>query len=131
MSIIVDTSVWSLALRRKNVEQSSLVDTFHQELTHGNVVMLGPIRQELLSGIREEKIWEALREKLRAFPDYPIESEDYEVAAAYFNTCRRHGIQGTHTDLLICAVAVHCEFRILTTDKDFQSYAKWLPLKLD
>ena len=131
MSIIVDTSVWSLALRRNNAVQSPLVDAFREEVTHGNVVMLGPIRQELLSGIREEKIWEALREKLRAFPDYPIESEDYEAAGAYFNNCRRHGVQGTHTDLLICAVAVRCEFRNLTTDKNFQSYARWLPLTLD
>ena len=92
--------------------------------------MPGPIRQELLSGIPEKANWEALKKKLRSFPDYPVETEDYEMAGAYFNTCRSKGVQGTHTDLLICAVAIRCDFRVLTTDKDFQNYATWLPVRL-
>ena len=88
--------------------------------------MLGPIRQELLSGIRDREIWQALKDKLRAFPDDPLETEDYEQAGSYFNECRSKGIQGSHTDLLICAVAIRCDFKLLTTDKDFQAYAKML-----
>lgn len=130
MSVIVDTSGWSLALRRNESPNNPSVDSFRQEVTDGNVVMLGPIRQELLSGIREQKIWDTLKDKLRAFPDHPIETEDYEAAGAYFNTCRSNGVQGTHTDLLICAVAIRCKYKVLTTDRDFQSYAKWLPLSL-
>ena len=130
MSIIVDTSVWSLALRRTKPVQSASVDIFRHEVTQGKVVMLGPIRQELLSGIPEKANWESLKKKLRSFPDHPVETEDYEAAGAYFNTCRSKGVQGTHTDFLICAVAIRCDFRILTTDKDFQNYAKWLPIHL-
>lgn len=92
--------------------------------------MLGPIRQELLSGIREQAVWEVLKDKLRSFPDHLIETEDYESAGGYFNYCRSKGVQGTHTDLLICAVALRCDYKILTTDKNFQSYAKLLPLSL-
>ncbi len=130
MSVIVDTSVWSLALRRSKPAQSTAVSSFRYEVTQGNVVMIGAIRQELLSGIRVKSSWELLKNKLRSFPDHPVETEDYETAGAYFNTCRSNGVQGTHTDLLICAVAIRCDFRVLTTDKDFQSYAKWLPIRL-
>jgi len=130
MSVIVDTSVWSLALRRSNPKRSEAVDRFRVEVTQGNVIMLGPIRQELLSGIRDNAVWEALKDKLRAFPDHPIETEDYETAGAYFNTCRSNGVQGTHTDLLICAVSTRCDFDILTTDNDFHSYSRLLPVCL-
>ena len=92
--------------------------------------MLGPIRQELLSGIRDNAVCEALKDKLRSFPDHLIETEDYETAGAYFNTCRSKGVQGTHTDVLICAVSVRCEFDILTTDNDFRSYSRLLPVRL-
>ena len=92
--------------------------------------MLGPIRQELLSGVRDADLWNTLKDKLRAFPDHPIETEDYENAGHYFNQCRAKGIQGTHTDLLICAVAIRCEFKLLTSDRDFENYAKILPLSL-
>lgn len=130
MSVIVDTCVWSLALRRSAPDTGDAVATFRLAVTQGRVVMLGPIRQELLSGIRDKTIWTTLRDKLRAFPDYPIETDDYEQAGEYFNHCRSNGIQGTHTDLLLCAVAIRCNFELLTTDRDFQGYAKWLPLNL-
>ena len=130
MSVIVDTSVWSLALRRHKPDNSQVVETFRHEVTQGNVTMLGPIRQELLSGVRDVDLSNTLKDKLHAFPDHPIETEDYENAGHYFNQCRANGIQGTHTDLLICAVAIRCEFNLLTSDKDFENYAKILPLSL-
>jgi predicted nucleic acid-binding protein len=46
-----------------------------------------------------------LRNNLRAFPNLPLDVEDYELAAEYFNICRRNGIQGANTDFLICATA--------------------------
>jgi len=130
MSVIVDTSVWSLALRRSSPDNNLQVDKFRQEVTQGNVIMLGAIRQELLSGIREKSVWDVLRDKLRAFPDHPVETEDYEAAAEYFNTCRGNGVQGTQTHLLLCAVAIRCDFSILTSDKDFQEYARSLPVNV-
>lgn len=130
MNVVVDTSVWSLALRRHKPDNSNAIDTFRHEVTQGNVIMLGSIRQELLSGIRDQKIWHTLKDKLRAFPNHPLETEDYEQAGSYFNECRSKGVQGSHTDLLICAVAIRCDFKLLTTDKDFKAYAKVLPLNL-
>lgn len=92
--------------------------------------MLGPIRQELLSGIRGDQQFEILRDHLRAFPDIPLEAEDYEDAAAFFNKCRAKGIQSSNTDYLICAAAVRRGYGILTTDTDFAHFARVLPIAL-
>ncbi|MDB4980203.1 MAG: PilT protein domain protein [Myxococcales bacterium] len=96
----------------------------------GRVVMLGPVRQELLSGISEPKTYETLRDSLKAFSDLPLEEEDYEQAASFFNRCRAKGVQGSNTDFLICAVAYRRGLAILTTDADFDRYAELLTLHL-
>jgi len=92
--------------------------------------MLGPVRQELLSGVRTEEQFETLRDHLRAFPDVSLEAEDYEEAAAFFNRCRAKGLQGSNTDFLICATAVRRGLGILTTDADFAHFARVLPIEL-
>lgn len=93
-------------------------------------MIIGPIRQELLSGIKERAQFERLREHLRAFPDVTVTTEDYEEAAAFFNQCRDRGIQGSNTDFLICAVAVRNGFSIFTNDDDFAHFASVLPISL-
>jgi len=92
--------------------------------------MLGPIRQELLSGIRAAEQFDTLRGHLRAFPDVLLDAEDYEEAASFFNKCRAKGIQGSNTDFLICATAARRGFGILTTDEDFTHFARILPIEL-
>ena len=92
--------------------------------------MIGPLRQELLSGIKERQQVLSLREHLRAFPDLPIGAIDYEEAAEFFDRCRTRGIQGSNTDFLICAVAARRRLPIFTADKDFTAYARILPLRL-
>jgi predicted nucleic acid-binding protein len=94
------------------------------------VEIIGPIRQELLSGIRSEDQYEKLRKHLAAFPDLEIRTEVYEMAAKFYNLCRSKGVQGSNIDFLICAVAVKKQLAIFTTDNDFRSYAKHLPIVL-
>ncbi len=131
MSIIVDTSVWSLALRRKTLPDSSPAVTILQNLIiDDQVVLLGAIRQEILSGIRNFEQFTRLRDYLRAFPDLELISEDYELAAEFFNTCRSKGIQGSNTDFLICAVAHRRSYSILSTDNDFQNFRVHIPIIL-
>ena len=55
---------------------------------------------------------------------------DYELAAVYYNVCRKNDVQGSNTDFLICATAVNHNREILTTDKNFGDFAKLLPIKL-
>ena len=88
-------------------------------IRNGRVTMIGPIRQEILSGISDLTTYMVLRQRLETFSDFEITTKDYETAAEYFNLCRKHGIQGSHIDYLICSVAVNNNFSILSLDKDF------------
>jgi predicted nucleic acid-binding protein len=128
--VIVDTSVWSLALRRAKRMDDAAPRELAELIREGRVVMLGPVRQELLSGIKQKAQFEMLREHLRAFPDLQLEMADYEDAASAFNRCRERGIQGSNTDFLICAAALRRELSIYTTDGDFRHFARVLKLSL-
>jgi predicted nucleic acid-binding protein len=131
LKVLVDTSVWSLALRRRHPErEEAVVAELTQLIANFKVAMIGPIRQELLSGIREETQYRGLQEKLRAFPDLRIETADYETAARFFNRCRAEGVQGSNTDFLLCAVAHARAMPIFTTDKDFAAFSRVLGIEL-
>lgn len=94
------------------------------------IIIIGPVGQELLSGISEPNVFENLRKKMTVFTDYAIQTTDYELAAEYSNLCRKNGIQGSHTDFLICAVAARNKWEIFTEDNDFLRYQKYLPIAL-
>ena len=130
MKILVDTSVWSLALRRNARVDHPPVQELRLLIDEGRIAMIGPIRQELLSGIKTLEGYERLRDHLRAFADEPLESADFERAAEHFNACRSRGVQGSNTDFLMCAVAERRSFPILTTDADFVRFADVLPITL-
>ena len=130
MKVLVDTSVWSLALRRRAGGAHPAVEELRSLVDEGRVAIIGPIRQELLSGIREPASYERLRDHLRAFADEPLTTPDFERAAQQFNACRAKGVQGSNTDFLICAIAERRHFPILTTDADFTQFAGVLPITL-
>lgn len=132
MRILVDTSVWSLAFRKKvkTAYELELIDFLSELIRNLHVVMIGPVRQEILSGISEEAKFYEMKEKLSMFSDWIIETEDYELAAKFFNKCRKSGIQGSHIDYLICAVAHNNNFSILTLDDDFKFYKKHTGISL-
>lgn len=127
--ILVDTSVWSEVLRKRHINEE-LSFRMRELLEDDSVVMIGPIRQEILSGIKDEKTFNRLLIALRCLSDFRITTEDYEIASKFYNTCRGHGIQGSHIDFLIAAVAFNNNFDILTTDKDFELYSKYIPITL-
>ena len=129
MKVLVDTSVWSLALRRKAPAHAA-VGTLRRLIAGGRAAMIGSVRQEVLSGIRESRAFERLRDHLASFPDESIATADYEQAAAYFNECRARGLQGSNTDFLMCAVCVRHRMPLLTTDADFARFAEVIPVTL-
>jgi predicted nucleic acid-binding protein len=134
MIVIVDTPVWSLVLRRRpghlNASEEKLTNALTELIQGGRVEMLGPIRQELLSGIRETAQFEKIRRYLRAFQEPSLDVADYEEGARMSNQCRARGIPGSAVDFLICAAAHRHQWAIFTTDLDFQRYASVLPLRL-
>ncbi|HTE90290.1 MAG TPA: PIN domain-containing protein [Terriglobales bacterium] len=134
MIVLVDTPVWSLALRRRqadlNARELGLTRALAELVREGRAQIMGAIRQELLSGIREEENFHKLRDYLRAFEEPGIEVLDYEEAAQMHNRCRSRGIAGSAIDFLICAVAKRRDWQIFTTDRDFERYGRVLGLRL-
>jgi len=131
MSVIVDTVIWSLALRRDALEQNpAIVNSLQSLIQNQQVAIFGAIRQEVLSGIRHQGQFDRLRDVLRSIPDLELTLEDYELAAEFFNTCRTRGIQGSNTDFLICAVAHRRSYEIFTSDRDFENFQAHIPVIL-
>ena len=134
MNVLIDTSVWSLALRRKNESLSTnerfLVAELSELIREGRARMIGLVRQELLSGIKATEQYEKLRLHLRSFPDEVVDTSDYEEAAKAGNRCRAKGVVVSIVDILLCAVANKRLWTIFSTDPDFSDYAKVLPLRI-
>jgi predicted nucleic acid-binding protein len=134
MLVLVDTPIWSLALRRKsgdlNRRELSLTQALEELIRDGRAQLIGVVRQELLSGIRDQQRFEKLRNYLSAFDDPALAAGDHETAAAMHNRCRGRGVSGSAIDFLLCAVAELRHWQIFTTDKDFEHYRRVLGLKL-
>jgi predicted nucleic acid-binding protein len=130
----VDTPVWSLAFRRRRKDLSSFerpyVFTLRELIGADRTILIGAVRQEVLSGIARLDEFEALRIHLADFADEPPLVADYEEAARCRNTCMAAGVAGSGVDMLICATAMRLEVPIFTTDKDFQRYGRHLPIWL-
>ena len=130
MKVVVDTCVWSRFLRRNRPVSDLIAREVVRLVRRDAVQMLGPIRQELLSGAQPDERFEQLKEYLRFYPNVTLDEEDDETAASLYNRLRQRGVQGTGTDLLICAVAVRHGFKVFTIDTDFTVYANHIPIKL-
>jgi len=130
VKVLVDTPIWSYAFRSKNINFAPHVEALETFIINQQVLIMGVIRQEVLSGYSDEKKFELLRQKLSAFENTLILDDDYIQAAKFSNLCRQKGIQGSHIDFLICAVSVRLNAKIFTTDKDFDLYQQHLPIKL-
>ncbi|MEX2304244.1 MAG: PIN domain-containing protein [Bryobacterales bacterium] len=134
MSVLVDTSIWSVALRRHGarlagVERAAVAE-WSALVTEGRACLMGPIRHEILSGIRSNSQFELLKNRLEPFPNQAVLDADYVEAADLFNRCRRQGLSGTPIDLLICAAAIRLNFAVFSLDGDFRNAARLLPLRL-
>ena len=132
MNLVVDTSVWSLVLRRGNVdEENGWVRAFRKRMEDGDEVsLLGPILQELLDGLRRPEQFKRLQKILEPFPIEPLTREIYIQAAQLGNECRRRGVQAGPTDFLIAAACVEWNTPLLTADGDFSRIARHSALRL-
>ena len=129
MNVLVDTCVWSQVLRR-NFSPPELNNQLTELVKDSRVAIIGPIRQEILSGISNAAQFNQLRDRMAAFEDIPLKSEYFIKAAEFCNLCRKNGVQGSTIDFLICSVAYHLSMLIFTIDNDFKLYKNYLPIKL-
>ena len=130
MKVLVDTPIWSYALRSKNFDYQTEIDALSSLIRDQRALIIGPIRQEILSGYSDLRKFGIIKEKLSYFVNTPILDADYELGAEFSNKCRKKGIQGSHIDFLICAVANRIDSPIFTNDKDFEPYQNIISIKL-
>ena len=130
---VIDTSVWSRALRRrKSSDDDSNEAALIRQLVLDNepIGVPGIVLQELLSGIRSKKQFEKLRKVLAPFPVLLATEEHHLLAASLFNTCKSNGLNVSPTDVLIAATAMHCAGTLITTDRDFERMSEHIDLSL-
>ncbi|MFB3136648.1 MAG: PIN domain-containing protein [Nitrospirales bacterium] len=126
MNLVVDTSVWSLVLRRPQVEEANqFVRTFHAALEKGDgIFLIGSILQELLDGVRSSRDFDRLLKLLEPFPLLDIHRQTHVAAARLRNHCRAKGVHASPIDFLIAATCCENGFPLLTADRDFTHIAK-------
>jgi predicted nucleic acid-binding protein len=131
MKIIVDTSVWSLALRRAKKSDHPKVTQLKEFIQHEqDIFILGIILQEILQGISSIPRFRKLKKKLEAFPMIQLNQENYIQAARLRNYCRTKGINAGTIDFLIAAAAIQYNCYLLTIDNDFLYISQYSDLKL-
>ncbi|CAN5166015.1 PIN domain nuclease [soil metagenome] len=131
MKVIVDTSVWSLAIRRKTPSTQPEVTRLAELIADEQpVYLLGVILFELLSSIKEHSQALKIRRHLESFPLLDLDRSGYVNAATLGSHCRSKGIQAGTVDLLIAQTAIEYGCHLLTTDKDFVQIARHSSLRL-
>lgn len=126
MNLVVDTSVWSLVLRRPKVDDSNIhVQAFrtHLELSH-RLFLTGNILQELLDGLRSSKQFDRLLQLLEPFPLLELDRSTYMAAARLRTVCRAKGVLAGPIDFLIAAACCQYGYPLLTADQDFSRISK-------
>jgi len=130
MKTLVDTCVWSNVLRRDNILNKEIEKKLISLVLNNDALIIGPIRQEILSGYSNNKKFDELKRKLDSFPNLEIIDTDYIVAAEFSNECRKAGIQGGHINFLICSVAFRNNVPIFTLDNDFKKYSEVIKIEI-
>lgn len=128
MNVLIDTNVWSSVFRRRAQTQENVTSLLiHQLIAQKQARMIGVVRQELLSGVKTENQFEALKTALRSFPNEPLTIHDYEYAAFLTNFCQSHGVTAHSNDFLLCAAAINRGWKVYSFDNDFKNISKWVP----
>ncbi|MDC0325505.1 PIN domain nuclease [bacterium] len=128
--VIVDSDVWSEVFRCRSAEPSSYTNKLESLILKDEVVIIGAIRQEVLSGIKNEIQFDKVKHSLKSFPDVPLTEDVYEIVASFYNRCRSNGVQGPHTDFLICACSAVFYLDILSKDREYEHYSEYLPIRI-
>jgi len=129
MTLLVDTSVWSLALRRDSPKRLPEIELLLTALNGGEIVVTtGLIVQELLQGFHGPRQRDQIIERFAALPILTPGRYDHIEAAGLRNKCRRSGVQIGTIDALLAQLCIRYETTLLTTDKDFLHASKHIPL---
>jgi hypothetical protein len=121
---LVDTSVWSLALRRDPPEERAEVERLRDALAGGEAVFTtGLVLQELLQGFAGPRARERILARFAALPLLVPDRHDHVRAAELRNASRRRGLQLGTIDALLAQLCIRHRLVMLTTDADFERVA--------
>ncbi len=131
MTLLVDTSVWSLALRRDGAASEPEVHQLKEALLGADVVVTtGIVLQELLQGFSGAKSRSQIIERFSALPLIQPDRDDHIAAADLRNTCRKAGVQAGTIDALLAQLCIRYDLTLLSTDGDFKHIAKHCALRV-
>jgi hypothetical protein len=131
MTLMVDTSVWSLAFRRDAPVSGPEVLTLRTAIDGGDgIVTTGVVLQELLQGFAGPRARKEIVQRFAALPLLVPDRQDYIDAAAFRNVCRRSGVQIGTIDALLGQLCIRHKLTLLTTDADFTLAARHCPLRV-
>ena len=130
MSLFVDTSVWSLALRRDEPSSAPAVAALVRAIESGEPILTtGLVLQELLQGFSGPKARVQILERFAALPLLVPDRQDHVEAAELRNVCRRRGVQVGTVDALLAQLCIRHDLLMLTSDDDFKAVAKHCALR--
>jgi predicted nucleic acid-binding protein len=131
MRVLVDTSVWSLSLRKGGPADNPAVHKLVRLLDGGEDVLLtGLILQEILQAFRTEAALRKVARYLEPFDLLDLDRDDYVAAARLHRKCAAKGVTASTADCQIAAAAIHKRCVLLTTDRDFERIARLSDLEL-
>lgn len=131
MSLLVDTSVWSLAFRRDAPPSTPEVTELGRALRAGeDIYVTGLILQELLQGFRRPAAHRQIIEHFRALPLLVPDRGDHIQAADLRNKCRRKGVHAGTIDALLARLCIRHGLTVLSTDRDFRNISRVVPLSV-
>jgi len=131
MTLLVDTSVWSLAFRSDGSTQEPQVRLLSEALAGADAVYTtGLVLQELLQGFSGPRSAQAILQRLQVLPFITTDRQDHIAAAEVRNTCRRAGVQVGTIDALLIQLCGRHDLTLLSTDQDFVLAARHVPFKL-
>ena len=131
MSLFVDTSIWSLALRRDSPAPGREVRALVHAIESGETLLTtGLVLQELLQGFSGPKSRDQILDRFSSIPLLVPDRDDHVRAAELRNHCRRSGVQVGTIDALLAQLCVRHDLTMLTADEDFRRIADHSKLKL-
>ena len=130
MKVLVDTSVWSHALRTGSAPEGSASRRLSLLIAEAEVVLTGLVLQEVLQGFRSDPVFRTVERRLAAFPLLQLDRAHYVAAARLRRTCAAAGVSAATADCQIAAAAISHRCRLFTLDRDFEAIARHAPLRL-
>ena len=126
--VLVDSSVWIDFFKNKKTKEVKLLEQAIQN--HETICTCGIILTEVLQGIKVDKEFKFVKEKLKLTTTIPMFNDSFIQAAEIYRGLRKKGITiRKANDCIIAAVALLADISLLHNDKDFSPIEEHFGLK--